>query len=82
MRFCNLIVGACAAAAIVLASPLASVNLQSGIAGSVVTDKGVTYEMQATGNDTLAFDATVDSGYFPRPVTYQVNDGYHCVFYR
>ncbi|KAF2832780.1 hypothetical protein CC86DRAFT_237902, partial [Ophiobolus disseminans] len=81
MRFLNLLISA-VTATLALASPLALVDVTAGIAGSVVTDKGVTYEMKSDLDNWIKwFDDRVDNGNYPRPVTYQVNAGHHCIFY-
>ena len=81
MRYTNILFGVFAAATAVLASPLAPVGPAGGVAGSVVTNKGVTYQMQDMGKEIRAFDGKVDNGRYPRPATFQVNGGYHCIFY-
>jgi hypothetical protein len=82
MRFSTLTIAIIMAPLAGLASPLVSLAppLSVVAAGSVVTNKGVTYKMSQL-NETKAFDNKVDNGEYPRPVTYQVSAGYSCVFY-
>jgi hypothetical protein len=79
MLFSTMTIGLVTAVSAALASP-ASTPGSLVVAGSVVTDKAVTYEMSIL-NEIKAFDYKVDNGEYPRPVTYQVNAGYNCNFY-
>jgi hypothetical protein len=79
MHFSTIAIGLVAADSAALASP-ASTPGSLAVAGSVVTDKAVTYEMSIL-NEIKAFDYKVDNGEYPRPVTYQVNAGHTCIFY-
>lgn len=78
MHFSTLLIVAVGFLNAVLAAP-APVEVATTV-GSVVTDKGRTYEMVDTDGYIKAFDQQVDNGRYPRPVTYQVNAG-HCIFY-
>jgi hypothetical protein len=79
MLFSTITIGLVTAVSAALASP-ASTPGPLVVAGSMVTDKAVTYEMSIL-NEIKAFDYKVDNGEYPRPVTYQVNAGYNCIFY-
>jgi hypothetical protein len=79
MRFFMLASSVIAAATVVLASPLASTTIPKAGAGSVVTNKGDTYEMPQL-NEIKVFGNKVDDQY-PLAATYQVNAGYTCIFY-
>jgi hypothetical protein len=83
MRFSKLTIAIIMAPLASLASPLASLAPPLApvvSSGSVVTNKGITYEMSQL-NETKAFNNKVDHGEYPRPVTYRVNAGYSCIFY-
>jgi hypothetical protein len=80
MRIYNPIITVFAVGCTVVASPLAPVPHTMILAGIVVTDKGVTYQMQHL-DEIKTFDAKVDNGEYPYPITYQVAAGYSCVFY-
>jgi hypothetical protein len=80
MRFFMLASGVIAAATVVLASPLARTPIPEAVAGSVVTNKGVTHEMPQL-NEIKVFGNKVDNNQYPLAATYQVNTGYTCTFY-
>jgi hypothetical protein len=80
MRFFIIVFGGIVAASAVNASPLALTLSPEAVAGSVLTNRGVTYEMSQL-NEMKPFDQKVDDGHYPRPVTYQVHAGYTCTFY-
>lgn len=79
MRLSLLTISALVAAS--LAAPTPPDGVVQAIAGSVVTNKGVTYKMQDVDQEIRAFDGRVDNGYYPHPVTYKINDGFKCRFY-
>jgi hypothetical protein len=80
MRFSMLAFGVIAAATVILASPLASTPVPEAVAGSVVTNKGVTHKMRQL-NEIKVFGDKVDNDQYPLAATYQVNAGYTCNFY-
>ncbi|KAH7096064.1 hypothetical protein FB567DRAFT_587340 [Paraphoma chrysanthemicola] len=67
--------------AVAFGAPAPPEEVASAVAGSVVTNKGVTYEMQDLGQEIRAFAGKVDDGEYPHPVTYKVNEGFECRFY-
>jgi hypothetical protein len=71
----TLLIGAIVAPLAVFASPPAPAS-----AGSIVTNRGVTYKMSRL-NEIKAFDNKVDNGNYPRLATYKVNVGFSCSFY-
>jgi hypothetical protein len=75
MHSSTLLIGAIVTPLAVFASPPALAS-----AGSVVTNKGVTYEMSRL-NEIKAFDKKVDNSKYPRPATYTINAGFSCTFY-
>jgi hypothetical protein len=76
MHFSTSVVATLTATTSVLASPAALAPRSLSVAGHVVTDKGVIYQM-------IDFNETkVDNGEYPRPVKYQIEAGFHCIFYR
>jgi hypothetical protein len=75
MRSSTLLIGAIVAPLAAVASLLAPAS-----ASSVVTNKGVMYEMSRL-DEIKAFDNTVDNGEYPQTATYQVNAGFSCIFY-
>jgi hypothetical protein len=79
MRFSQIIL-AMLAAAIAAAAPSSSAPGTIVSAGKVVTDKGVTYHMHRL-DEIKTFDAKVDNGEYPYPLTYQVAAGFSCIFY-
>jgi hypothetical protein len=62
-------------------SPAAPTPRSFNLAGHVITDKGVTYQMTNL-NEIKVFDNKVNGGEYPHPVEYKVEAGYHCNFYR
>ncbi|KAH3980225.1 hypothetical protein HBH52_089540 [Parastagonospora nodorum] len=80
MRFPT-ILGALAAVGSVIAAPLVSAPSSLRIAGEVITNKGVHYSMTDL-NEIKAFDNQIDNGRYPYPVDYNVESGFHCIFYR
>jgi hypothetical protein len=75
MRSSTLLIGAIVAPLAAVASLLAPAS-----ASSVVTNKGVMYEMSRL-DEIKAFDNKVDNGNYPRPATYTVNASFSCIFY-
>lgn len=80
MRF-STILGALAAVSSIIASPLASAPNLLQFAGVVVTDKGVTYELNDS-NDIRVFDGKINNGSCTNPDRFHVKPGFHCIFYR
>ncbi|KAF1915297.1 hypothetical protein BDU57DRAFT_451677 [Ampelomyces quisqualis] len=80
MRFSTAIASALVAGSAVIASPLAPGPSQQLVAGHVVTNKDVTYQM-VHFDEVKTFDNKVDNGEYPFPVTYQVEEGFTCIFY-
>jgi hypothetical protein len=62
-----------------LSSPI-DPNSSTISAGTVITNKAVTYTMTHL-NEIKAFDDKVDNGYYPYPVSYSIASGYACIFY-
>jgi hypothetical protein len=81
MHFSTSVVATLTATTSVPASPAALAPRSLSVAGHIVTDKGVTYQM-IDFNETKVFDNKVDNGEYPRPVKYQIEAGFHCIFYR
>ncbi|KAH7080609.1 hypothetical protein BKA63DRAFT_247935 [Paraphoma chrysanthemicola] len=67
--------------AVAFGAPAPSEEVAHTVAGSVVTNKGVLYEMQDLGQEIRAFAGKVDDGYYPHPATYKINEGFKCRFY-
>jgi hypothetical protein len=80
MRFSTLL-STLAAVSSVIASPLVSAPNSLRIAGEVITNKGVHYNMTDL-NEIKVFDNQIDNGRYPYPVDYNVESGFHCIFYR
>jgi hypothetical protein len=81
MHFSKLAFGALAVVAAALESPATPDEVLHAAAGTVVTNKGVTYQMYDLGQEIRAFDGRVDNGEFPRPVSYNIGEGFKCRFY-
>ncbi|KAF2032520.1 hypothetical protein EK21DRAFT_34824, partial [Setomelanomma holmii] len=70
-----------AAATITIAAPTPPDEIPAAIAGTVLTDDGITYEIKDMGKEVRAFDGRVDNGNYPHPISYQINEGFRCRFY-
>jgi hypothetical protein len=80
MQFTGIIVMTAVAASTVYVSWATPTPRSLNVAGHVITDKAVTYQMTNL-NEIKVFDNKVN-GEYPHPVVYKVEAGYHCNFYR
>jgi len=65
----------------VFASPLALINnINMTVAGSVTIANGSTYDTVVT-KYTIAWPTDVSSKYESRPISFKVNEGFHCIYY-